>query len=369
MLNRSKSMVDQGSITRRDAIKIAGLGFSAAALQPWVRSINLPEFPSSEWLGRVCTSTVNVRARPDGESETIGVLYEDTVVPWLREIAGKHRSIYSPNVRWVETNEGYIWSPRLQPVQNRPNEPQHELPMTSLGAGMWVEVTVPYVDIVQENPPARSPWLKHAQFPRLYYSQVLWVDEVKTDSQGQVWYRVNERYGYGDIFWAVAEAFRPLTDDDLAPIHPEVEDKRIVVNLTYQTLSCYEGNSEVYFCRISSGAKFDSSGNPVDEWSTPLGPHPIWRKVVSLHMSGGTTGGGYDLPGIGWTTLFVGNGVAIHGTFWHNNFGVPVSHGCVNARSEDAKWIFRWTTPRVTSDPGDITVAMPGGTIVFVEEA
>jgi lipoprotein-anchoring transpeptidase ErfK/SrfK len=85
-------------------------------------------------------------------------------------------------------------------------------------------------------------------------------------------------------------------------------------------------------------------------------------------MSGGTTGGGYDLPGIGWTTLFSGNGVAIHATFWHNNFGVPMSHGCVNAKPEDAKWIFRWTSPIVQSDPGDVTVSMPGGTSVKVIE-
>lgn len=86
-------------------------------------------------------------------------------------------------------------------------------------------------------------------------------------------------------------------------------------------------------------------------------------------MSGGTTGGGYDLPGIGWTTLFVGNGVAIHSTFWHNNFGVAMSHGCVNTKPEDAQWIFRWTTPYVSYDPGDITISMPGGTRVEVVES
>jgi hypothetical protein len=156
--------------------------------------------------------------------------------------------------------------------------------------------------------------------------------------------------------------------NDLESINPDVEEKRIRINLNYQTLSCFEGRNEVFYCRISSGAKFDAEGNPVDKWSTPLGSHPIWRKVISLHMSGGTTGGGYDLPGIGWTTLFVGTGIAIHGTYWHNNFGVPMSHGCVNARPEDAKWIFRWTQPEVSYEPGDMTVSMPGGTKVEVVE-
>ena len=53
------------------------------------------------------------------------------------------------------------------------------------------------------------------------------------------------------------------------------------------------------------------SGEKVDVWATPKGNFPIWRKMVSLHMSGGTTGGGWDLPGIGWVSLFVGSGVAV----------------------------------------------------------
>jgi hypothetical protein len=353
-------------------LKMAGYGVASLTLRPRLfepyAPVLLPEFPDSPRLGRVCVGKTEIKARPDNGSQTMQVLYEDGVVPWYRELSGQPISIYAPNVRWVETENGYIWSPHLQPVENRPQEPILELPESSLGNGMWAEVTVPYVDLVLDNPPARSPWLKDALLPRLQYSQILWIDQVETGSDGRSYYRINERYGYGDIFWVAAEAFRPLQDEDFSPIHPEVDNKRVVINLTYQTLSCFEGNDEVYFCRISSGAKFDAQGNPVDKWSTPLGPHPIWRKVTSLHMSGGTTGGGYDLPGIGWTMLFSGEGVAVHSTFWHNNFGVPMSHGCVNARPEDAHWIFRWTTPHVTADPGDVTVEMPGGTRIEVEE-
>jgi hypothetical protein len=254
-------------------------------------------------------------------------------------------------------------------VANRPNEAQLDLPETSLGPGMWVEVTVPHANILLANPPPRSPWLKNTDQPRLYYSQILWVDEIRQDEDGQVWYRINERFGFGDIFWARAEAFRKIEVDEMAPINPGVGDKRVVVNLTEQTMSCFEGDREVYYCQVSTGAKFDAEGNSVDEWSTPQGGFQIWRKVVSLHMVGGTTGGGYDLPGIGWTTLFVGNGVAIHSTFWHNDFGVPRSHGCVNAKPEDAKWVFRWVEPNVPYDPGDLTVGMPGGSRVQVVEA
>jgi lipoprotein-anchoring transpeptidase ErfK/SrfK len=86
-------------------------------------------------------------------------------------------------------------------------------------------------------------------------------------------------------------------------------------------------------------------------------------------MAGGTNESGWDLPGIGWTSLFVGDGVAIHSTFWHNNFGEPMSHGCVNVRPDDAKWIFRWTHPAVSFETGDFTVTGKGSTRVFVNES
>ena len=70
--------------------------------------------------------------------------------------------------------------------------------------------------------------------------------------------------------------------------------------------------------------------------------------------------------GSGGPLFFPGEGVAIHSTFWHNDFGVAKSHGCVNAAPEDAKWIWRWTVPDVTYNPGDKTVQMPGGTIIKV---
>lgn len=356
-----------GEINRRSFLKLSTLtagSFGITANQ----SLLLPEVPQSRHLGRVAVAKVDLHSRPDATSPAVRSLYEDTIIAWQREIVGYHP--YRFNQRWIETPEGYLWSGNIQPVKNIPNEPVEALPDTSLGPGMWVRVTVPYVDLIIANPPARAPSLKENPTPRLYFSQILWADRIETDeSTGKVYYRLTERYGYGDIFLAEAAAFQPLAPEEFDPISPEVEEKRVVVDVTRQTMSCFENGREVHYCRISTGAKFNAAGEPVDEWSTPLGRHPIWRKVVSLHMSGGTTGGGYDLAGIGWTTLFVGNGVAIHSTFWHNNFGVQMSHGCVNARPEDAHWVFRWTSPHVPSDPGDLTISMPGGTQVQVIES
>ncbi|MBE0410649.1 MAG: L,D-transpeptidase, partial [Anaerolineales bacterium] len=358
-------------LSRRDFFKVGLLSLGGLALLPGKRWLSALDFPRAERLGRVNVGKVELKSRPDIDSNTVKELYEDAVVVRVRELTGRHP--YRINQRWVETPDGYIWSPYLQPVENTPNQPVNSLPETSIGNGMWVEVSVPYVNLMLANPPARAPWLQvkldFGLTPRLYFSQISWVDQTRVDDAGQVWYRINEPYGsYGDIFWARAEALRPLTREEMAPINPEVEDKRVVVNVSNQTLSCFEGSREVYFARISTGALYNAAGERVDVWETPIGRFPIWRKLVALHMSGGTTGGGWDLPAVGWVSLFVGSGVAVHSTFWHNNFGVPMSNGCVNASPEDSRWVFRWTQPVVEYDPGDRTVSMPGGTQVEVIE-
>ncbi len=356
------------NLTRRNFLKTSLLGAGVFVLRPWLKWSHMQtDWPDAERLGRNCTGGwINLRARPSSSAEILEKLYEDTVVVWLREVIGD----YDPNLlgqRWVETPNGYIYAPSVQPVENRPNTPLDSLPDTSLGRGMWAEVTVPYVDIYLANPPARSPWVKAIPKPRLYYSQVMWIDDITTNSQGQVLYRVNEQYGsYGDIFWAAAEAFRPITAEEISPIHADAADKRILVDLNYQTLSCLESNQEVYFCRISSGAKFDAEGNVVNKWATPVGEHLPWRKVLSIHMSGGSTGAGWDTPGIPWNLFFDPEGAAVHATFWHNDFGTPRSHGCVNCRPEDAKWIWRWALPQLALLPGDVTISGQGGTIVQV---
>jgi lipoprotein-anchoring transpeptidase ErfK/SrfK len=361
-------------LSRRDFLKVSAFGLGVVTFRPMVNAALKADaqWPEGQKLGRVCVDELDVRDRPSADGNSVGKLQADDVVQWLKEVVGD-RPPTRISRRWVETPNGYVYAPSLQPVLNKPNQPVAQLPSAEIaaniptGKGMWVEVTVPYVDVVPTSATPAGYWLRETTDPRLYYSQVVWVDDMKTDTDGTVYYQVNERYGSrGDKLLVKAEAFRQITADEIAPINPDASDKKIVVDLTNEYLSCYEGTNEVYFCQVSAGINFDEEGNPIDHSRTPAGDHPLWRKLVSLHMEGGTAGGGYDLPGVAWTCLFASTGEAIHSTFWHNDFGDKRSHGCVNVAPDDAKWIFRWTTPQVVYDPGDLTISGPGGTIVSI---
>ncbi|MDK1029707.1 MAG: L,D-transpeptidase, partial [Anaerolineae bacterium] len=364
--------------------KLAGIGLGAMTFDPFERiSLSqLPyiQFPTGERLGRVSIFPdfffTEIKSKPDAYSATVRKVADDEIVQWLREVIGTE--IYSvdttviqgPSKTWVETPEGYIYGPHLQPVRNLPNNLITAIPDGK--PGIWAEVTVPYVDMIVANPPLRSPSFRYTveqgQIPRLYYSQVIWIDQIRTDDGGRILYRFNEDfghgYGYGDIFWLDGAALRILTPEDTAPISPDVDpgQKTIIVNAYYQTLSCYEGNNEVYFCKVSTGA---------GELITPIATMYAWRKMYSINMSASATqnGSGYDTSAVSWPTFINGDGVAIHGTFWHNYFGTRRSHGCINARPEDAKWIFRWTTPYVSLEQTEIKMEWPVvGTQVIVRE-
>ena len=142
------------------------------------------------------------------------------------------------------------------------------------------------------------------------------------------------------------------------------EEKRIEVDLTRQRVYAFEGTRRVYEFVVSTG-----------KWgATPTGEFIVWAKVRSQKMSGGSGNTYYYLPNVPYVQFFYNNqvdksrGFSFHGTYWHNNFGHPMSHGCVNMRIEDAKTLFEWTSPAVT-DPNawstNATSENPGTKVVI----
>jgi hypothetical protein len=379
------------NLSRRDFLKLAGLGVGAMAFKPfWIESYleklyspkRLPQFPASAIIGRVTDSDVDLRSSPTNDptqNNSISKMGADTLVEWGREVVGNVVGGLS-NQRYVETPQGFIYGSVVQPTRNLPNTPITEMPAGA--PGFWAEVTVPYVELTLEGVVA-SPWMQdHVTYnfpPRLYYGQVVWIDQVRT-TNGFPEYRWNEGadghgYGYGaygELFWADGAGLKILTDADVAPISPEIdpEQKTITADLFHQTLSCFEGTNEVFFCRISSGITVDlTTGAVSDALATPVGTLFTHWKIISKNMTAGSAAAGYSTPAVPWCTFISGEGIAIHGAFWHNAFGEKRSHGCINVTPEDAKWVFRWTTPYISLAQGEDRKSLPDhGTIVSAND-
>ena len=117
----------------------------------------------------------------------------------------------------------------------------------------------------------------------------------------------------------------PVAHNDPGVSHP---GRWIDVDLTHQTVYAYEGDQVVNTFIVSTGT-----------WQHPTvtGSYKIYVKYRYTDMSGP----GYYLPNVPYTMYFY-QGYGLHGTYWHHNFGTPMSHGCVNLRTDEAGWLFNW---------------------------
>jgi lipoprotein-anchoring transpeptidase ErfK/SrfK len=123
----------------------------------------------------------------------------------------------------------------------------------------------------------------------------------------------------------------PTSTPYVPPAPPPAGDpssRWIDINLSTQTVTAYEGDTPVRTFVVSTGLP----GTP-----TVTGQFSIYLRYDSQTMSGP----GYYLPGVQWVQYFY-QGYALHGTYWHNNFGRPMSHGCVNMTNDDALWMYQW---------------------------
>ena len=125
-------------------------------------------------------------------------------------------------------------------------------------------------------------------------------------------------------------------------------NKHIYIDLGKQTLYAYEDNRLIYTFPVSSGKWYP----------TPPGDFKIWVKLRYTKISGGVpnTGTYYYLPNVPYVMFFYNDeiakirGFSLHGTYWHENFGHPMSHGCVNMRTADAETLYYWTSPKVLAN-------------------
>lgn len=330
-------MIRGTMITRRQFLKYAALGLGSLAFRPlndWRTDSDGGD------IARVTIKSISVYSKPSDKSTILYQRYRDELVNIYDEIISEDGPGYNP--LWYRVWRGYVHSAYLQRVKVQFNPVVTKFPVKS---GQLAEVTVPLTQTMRYLAYQKS-W---EPLYTLYYGSTHWVKGVDTGPDGEPWYRLQDELSETE-YHVPAAHLRLVQPEEFSPISPNVDphDKHIEVSIAMQTLTAFEKDQVVFTTKVSTGIPDRRNIPGLIPTDTPTGTFRVYSKMPSKHMGDGRLTAdleAYELPGVPWTTFFAPNGVAFHGTYWHNNFGMTMSHGCVNMPTEEAKWIFRWTTP------------------------
>jgi hypothetical protein len=320
-------------LSRRDFLKLATTGTLAFALS----DLKLDRaFASSVVKHGLMTfsGTPMYDAPTIGANQTYNFRKDEVVDVTSIEEDGEQGNPF--NTVWYRVNnEGYVYSGWVLPVETHYQKPQFDVP----AAGRVGEITVPFVDT------KKAPYVYAERSYRVYYGSAHWVTKVVvTREEKSIWYEIYDseikRYSY-----VPSHDMRLVPNDELTLLSADVpqEEKLIIVDRKTQMVTAFEGDRMVLSQRCSSGARGTE---------TPSGEFRTYHKGPAVHMTnqGDALENIYNLPGVPWCSFFTGAGHALHGAYWHNDYGRPRSHGCVNLPSETAKFLYRWTVPIVPPD-------------------
>jgi hypothetical protein len=341
------------TMNRRKFLKRTGATLAWLALPRVPVAVPVPDEPDERpilevppaSLGRIATWWRQaVRSEPSPEAEWVAWKTRDEIIPLHAAITGT--APWSRNPIWYQTEGGFIHSGYVQLVENAPSS---EIVIEE-EPGFWARVCVPIAE-------ARlQPNSSHVRY-KLYYGTIYRVIGTVADDEDHWWYQLKEGITYAPGPYVPAWSMCRIPPEEMAPISPGRSDKWIQISLETQRLTCFEGEKAVFSTRISSGA----AGT-----ATPRGEHRVLYKRHTKRMIGGNGADYYDLLGVAFPTYFTRSAVAVHGTYWHNDFVRPHSHGCVNASNQAAQWVFRWTDPVVSYDDYERKAEPEQGTRIVV---
>lgn len=329
-----------GKITRRDFLKLGAFSLAGIGFRPYFESGDSLDTGD---IIRIALPSISVYSQPWDQSLIRFQRFRDEIVHVYEVVTSPHGPGYNPI--WYRVWGGYIHSSYVQRVRFQLNP---ILPKISEKKQL-AEVTVPFSQAMRYN--QFTGW---TPIYRLYYNSTHWISGIDQGPDGEAWYRIYDELLRSEYF-VTAQHLRPVLAEELTPISPEIppEEKRIEVSLSRQSLKAYEGDRLVLDTNISSGLPSHAT-NPEDSTETPRGTFHVQSKMPSKHMGDGNITAdleAYEYPGVPWTSFFEPVvGIAFHGTYWHTNYGVTMSHGCINMRCNEAKWIYRWTTPPTKID-------------------
>lgn len=282
-----------------------------------------PTPPPPGRRGVVTAKLLNVRARP-------GVRADNPVVDQLPY--GAEVTIYGEQTvdgaRWYRIGaDRWVHSQWVRLIETR-----------GLAQGASTTASLPVGWVVSSSLNVRARPGVSADNPvigQVAHNQRLNLLETRSVG-GDPWYRIGDgQWVLGQ--WVAAARLKSR------PSRIGASERWVGVNLSQQTAVAYEGDRPVYAAMVASGLP----GTP-----TVQGVFRTWKRLRSGKMSGGSpnTGGYYYLEEVTWTCYFY-SGYALHTAYWHDAFGRPRSHGCVNLSPYDAWWIYQWSAAGGSHSP------------------
>ncbi|HEY60120.1 MAG TPA: L,D-transpeptidase [Anaerolineae bacterium] len=331
-------LINQDKLSRREFLHffISGtLGLANLSLAPFHLSKKSSEgTPAVACLGRVLFDDVTAFSEPDPQSAVREAFSFNDVLNITKIIQGKHYN--HSNSLWYELKNGtYVQTTNIQQVENRLNEPRLEINKR----GELAMITVPYAQAWKSYRSNRKG------YQLFYYGSNHWVIGIVENEEGEIFYKIREDR-WADLYTVSARYMHIFHEDELQPLSQQtpLEDKHIEVSIAEQLLIAYETGKPVFLSRLSSGLLTENK-----DLSTPRGEFKINYKRPSRHMvhTDKVSINDAELYGVPWMSYFTDTGIAFHGTYWHNDFGTPHSHGCINLPLNAARWIYLWCQPVV----------------------
>lgn len=325
--------------SRREALQLSGLAMSSVSFS----ELFTQAIQGAIGLVRVSVKEMRIFKEPDYESTVTATRKRDELIPIYENLISPYGPAFNP--RWYRVEEGYAHTAYLQPVKSLPQTPAPGIPDT----GQLGEISVPITQSMRHT--KAYGW---QPLYRLYYKSVHWVTDINYGPDMTPWYELKDDL-LKITYWIPAKHVRLVQPEELTPLSPDIppHEKHIEVSIKRQSLTAFEGKDVVMHTEVSTGIpNVVPTSNGVST-ATPYGDFNIELKLPVRHMGNGKLTSNihaYELPGIPWVSFFHKTGVAFHGTYFHDNYGNEMSHGCVNMRPEEAKWLWRWTTPVARHD-------------------
>jgi lipoprotein-anchoring transpeptidase ErfK/SrfK len=154
----------------------------------------------------------------------------------------------------------------------------------------------------------------------------------------------SEYFETKDGWWLKGDDVIRIDAPKSMPAFAKKGEKWIDVSVLHQSLVAFEGEKAVYATLVSTGR--DGLGDPESTKATIRGVYRIGVKHVTVTMDSDEVGEEFSLRDVPYVQYFE-TGYALHGAYWHDHFGEPRSHGCINLSEIDAQWMFGWTGPEV----------------------